>query len=171
MPNPILIAYATKYGATAEIAAKIGDALKQAGLSVEVLPADQVKDIAAYSAIVLGSAVYAGMWRKEAIDFLTAHEAQLSNRAVWLFSSGPTGEGAASQIMKGWRFPEAQQPIADRIQPRDITFFHGFINLKKLSLPEKLMGKGIKAPTGDFRDWDAITAWAKGIADAVKQAR
>ena len=92
MPNPILIAYATKYGATAEIAAKIGDALKQAGLSVEVLPADQVKDIAAYSAIVLGSAVYAGMWRKEAIDFLTAHEAQLSNRAVWLFSSGPTGE-------------------------------------------------------------------------------
>jgi menaquinone-dependent protoporphyrinogen oxidase len=52
MTNPILIAYATKYGATEEIAAKIGDTLKQAGLSVEVLPADQVKDAAAYSAIV-----------------------------------------------------------------------------------------------------------------------
>ena len=167
MPNPILIAYATKYGATEEIAAKIGDTLKQAALSVEVLPADQVKDIAAYSAIVLGSAVYAGMWRKEAIDFLAANEAPLSNRPVWFFSSGPTGEGDASQIMKGWRFPEAQKPIADRIKPRDIAFFHGFINLKKLSLPEKLIVKGIKAPTGDFRNWDAIAAWATGIAEAL----
>ncbi len=167
MTNPILIAYATKYGATAEIAAKIGDTLKQAGLSVEVLPADQVKDIAAYSAIVLGSAVYAGMWRKEAIDFLAVNEAQLTDRAVWFFSSGPTGEGDASQIMKGWRFPEAQQPIADRVQPRDIAFFHGFINLKKLSLPEKLIVKGIKAPTGDFRNWDVIAAWATGIAEAL----
>ncbi len=82
MTNSILIAYATKYGATAEIAAKIGDTLKQAGLSLEVRPADQVKDIAAYSAIVLGSGVYAGMWRKEAIDFLEANEAQLTDRPV-----------------------------------------------------------------------------------------
>ncbi len=167
MTNSILVAYATKYGATAEIAAKIGDTLKQAGLSVEVLPADQVKDVAAYSAIVLGSAVYAGMWRKEAIDFLEANEAQLTDRAVWLFSGGPTGEGDASQIMKGWRFPEAQQPIADRIKPRDIAFFHGFINLKKLNMAEKLIVKGIKAPTGDFRNWDAIQAWATGIAQAL----
>lgn len=171
MTNSILVAYATKYGATAEIAAKIGDTLKQAGLSVEVLPADQVKDVAAYSAIVLGSAAYAGMWRKEAIDFLEANEAQLTDRAVWFFSSGPTGEGDASQIMKGWRFPEAQQPIADRIKPRDIAFFHGFINLKKLNMAEKLIIKGIKAPTGDFRNWDAITAWATDIAAGINLAR
>ena len=30
------------------------------------------------------------------------------------------------------------------------------------------MIKNVKAPTGDFRDWDAISAWAMGIAAAVK---
>ena len=63
MTNSILIAHAAKYGATAEIATKIGNTLKQAGLAVEALPADQVKDVAAYSTIVLGSAMYARMWR------------------------------------------------------------------------------------------------------------
>jgi menaquinone-dependent protoporphyrinogen oxidase len=88
---------------------------------------------------------------------------------VWLFSSGPTGEGDPVQLMKGWRFPEAQQPIADRIRPRDIAFFHGVLDMKKLSLAEKLIVKGIKAPVGAFRDWDAITSWAAAMADALKK--
>lgn len=167
MTDSILIAYATKYGATAEIAQRIGEVLKQAGLTAEVLPADQVKDVANYRAVVLGSAVYAGSWRKEAADLLTGRERQLLERPVWLFSSGPTGEGDPSQIMKGWRFPEALQPVADRIQPRDIVFFHGFINMKKLNMAEKLIVKGIKAPIGDFRDWRAVTAWAESIASAL----
>jgi len=73
------------------------------------------------------------------------------------------------QLMKGFRFPEALQPIADRIQPYDIAFFHGVLDMKKLSLAEKLIVKGIKAPVGDFRDWDAITSWAVTIADALKK--
>ena len=87
---------------------------------------------------------------------------------VWFFSSGPTGEGDPVQLMQGWRFPEAQQPIADRVQPRDIAFFHGVLDMEKLSLAEKLLIKGIKAPVGDFRDWDAITSWAASIAAALK---
>jgi menaquinone-dependent protoporphyrinogen oxidase len=62
------------------------------------------------------------------------------------------------------------QPIADRIQPRDIAFFHGEIDTKKLNLAEKVLVKGIKAPTGDFRDWEAIEAWASGIAQALQTA-
>jgi len=170
MTNSILIAYATKYGATAEIAEKIGQVLRQAGLSAEVQPADRVADLTAYKAVVLGSAVYAGQWRKEAATFLEANEKQLADRPVWLFSSGPTGKGDPVQLMKGWRFPEAQQPIADRIHPRDIAFFHGVLDMQKLSLPEKVIVKGIKAPVGDFRDWDAITAWAAAIAEALKKA-
>ncbi|MDH7485767.1 MAG: hypothetical protein QHJ81_05760 [Anaerolineae bacterium] len=41
MNKQVLVAYATKYGATAEIAAKIGGVLRQAGLSADVLPADR----------------------------------------------------------------------------------------------------------------------------------
>jgi len=169
MDNSVLIAYATKYGATAEIAEKIGQVLRQAGWRTDVLPADRVRDVTAYTAVVLGSAVYAGQWRKEATTLLEANEKKLAERPVWLFSSGPTGQGDPVQLMKGWRFPEAQQPIADRIKPRDIAFFHGVLDVKKLSLPEKLIVKGIKAPVGDFRDWAAITAWATAIADALKK--
>jgi len=117
---------------------------------------------------VLGSAVYAGQWRGEAVKLLEANERQLADRVVWFFSSGPTGAGDPSALMKGFRFPEAQQPIANRIMPRDIAFFHGSIDMKKLNLAEKVLVKGIKAPTGDFRDWAAITAWANGIAAALK---
>ena len=51
----------------------------------------------------------------------------------------------------------------------DITFFSGVLDMKKLNLGEKLIVKGFKAPVGDFRDWDAIAAWANTIAEAVKK--
>lgn len=164
MEKKILVAYATKYGATAEIAERIGQTLSEKGLAVDVQPADQVGDLAAYQAVVLGSAVYAGNWRKEAASFLEANQQALAERPVWLFSSGPTGEGDPVKLMKGWRFPEVLQPVADRIQPREIAFFSGEIDLDKLNLPEKMIVKGLKAPTGDYRDWEEIEAWAESIA-------
>ena len=63
METQVLVTYATKYGATREIAEKIGQTIQQAGFQVDVLPVDGVRDLAPYQAIVLGSAVYAGMWR------------------------------------------------------------------------------------------------------------
>jgi menaquinone-dependent protoporphyrinogen oxidase len=160
----VLVVYATKHGATAEIAEKIGRVLREAGLQADVLPADKVGDLGPYGAVVLGSAVYAGQWRKEAATLLENNEAALAERPVWLFSSGPTGKGDPVELMNGWRFPEAQQPIADRIGPRDIAFFGGMLVMEKLNLGEKLLVKGIKAPIGDFRDWDSIYAWANEVA-------
>jgi menaquinone-dependent protoporphyrinogen oxidase len=168
MDSKVLVAYASKYGATAEIAAKIGEVLRQSGLDTEVLPVERVGDLAPYRAVVLGSAVYMGQWRKEAATFLEANEQALAERSVWLFSSGPTGEGDPVKLMNGWRFPAAQQPIAERIKPRDIALFHGVLDTQKLSLAERLLIKGIKAPTGDFRDWEALRAWATGIAEALQ---
>jgi menaquinone-dependent protoporphyrinogen oxidase len=169
MGNRVLVAYATKYGSTAEIAEKIGEVLREAGLDADVQPANRVSDLAPYGAVVLGSAVYAGQWRKEAATLLEENEQALAERPVWLFSSGPTGEGDPVQLMSGWRFPEALQPIAERIGARDIVFFHGAIDMEKLNLPEKLIIKALKAPAEDSRDWDAITAWAKGIAETLQQ--
>jgi menaquinone-dependent protoporphyrinogen oxidase len=166
--DKVLVAYASKRGATAEIAEKIGQVLAQAGLAVDVQSADRVNDLTPYKAVVLGSAVYIGRWRKEAVKFLEANQAALAERAVWLFSSGPTGEGDAVELTQGWRFPKGQQPIADRIQPRDVVVFHGAIDKQDLNFIERFMIKNVKAPIGDFRDWDAITAWATSIADALK---
>jgi menaquinone-dependent protoporphyrinogen oxidase len=168
MENTILVAYASKHGMTAEIAEKIGKTLRQPGWQVDVMPVNRVKDPAKYKAFVLGSAIYIAMWRKEMITFLQRNENLLSERPVWVFSSGPMGEGDPAELLKNWRFPVAHRSLIERIKPRETAIFHGAIDIKKMSFLEKWVLKRVKAPTGDFRDWDAITSWARAIADALK---
>jgi menaquinone-dependent protoporphyrinogen oxidase len=168
MDKKVLVTYATKHGATAEIAEYVGHVLQEAGLPTVIRPVNMVHDLRSYDAVILGSAVYAGQWRKEAAEFLADHEQWLAERPTWLFSSGPTGEGDPVTLVKGWKFPEAQRPVADRIRPRDIAVFGGEIDMEKLNLPEKLIIKGVKAPAGDYRDWQTIEAWANAIAAALQ---
>ena len=169
MAGKILVAYASKHGATADIAEKIGQLLSQEDLDADVMPANQVGDVTQYDAFIIGSASYIGQWRKEASKFLGTNEKLIAGWPVWLFSSGPTGEGDAVELMKGWRFPGRLQPIIDRIKPRDIAIFHGSIDMKKLSFFEKLIVRAVKAPIGDFRDWNSITSWTKLIAGELKK--
>ena len=169
MDRNILVAYASKYGATKEIAGRIGAVLHRAGLQADVYPVHSIQDIQPYQAVILGSAVYIGKWQKEAVQFLQTYEKALADRLVWLFSSGPTGEGDPVKLLEGWRLPVALQPIVDRIRPRDIAVFHGYINPEKVNFIEKWAVKSlVKKPFGDFRDWDAITSWATSIANTLK---
>jgi len=171
MDQPILVAYASKHGATAEIAAKIAEVLNGAGKPTVLRPIAEVQDLASYGAIVFGSAVYAGHWRKEAAQFLEKHSKELAAMPVWLFSSGPTGDGKPVELLKGWVFPENLQRVAKKIGPRDTALFHGVLEPDSLNFAERLIIKGVKAPIGDFRDWDAITAWALHIAGELAPKR
>jgi menaquinone-dependent protoporphyrinogen oxidase len=163
----ILVTYATKYGATKEIAEKIGEVLRQAGLQTDVISVDQARDLTPYKAVILGSAVYIGKWRKEAVEFLKKNAQALAERPVWLFSSGPTGEGDPVELVKGWHIPGELQPLVEQIKPRDIAVFHGSLDNERMNMVEKWMIKNVKAPVGDFRDWDAITAWATSIVEVL----
>ena len=62
----VLVTAASKYGATAEIAAAIAEVLDKHGLEATVLPPEQVKGVDGYDAVVVGSTVYAGHWLKPA---------------------------------------------------------------------------------------------------------
>lgn len=169
MNRNVLVTYASKYGATKEIAKKIGDVLVQAGLQADVFPVDGILDINPYDAMILGSAIYIGKWQKEAVEFLRVNEKVLANRPVWIFSSGPTGEGDPVELVEGLRVPVALQQVVDRIHPRDLVVFHGFINPDKINFIEKWSIKSlVKKPFGDFRNWDAIIAWATSIAESLK---
>ena len=168
MSPKVLVAYATKHGATAEIAEKIGEVLSAAGVAADVSPVGQVKDLSPYDAVVLGSAVYIFRWRREAARFLKAKEKQLAERAVWIFSSGPTGEGEPVELTEGWRFPKSLQARLDRIRPLEVVVFHGAIDPGKMKGLERWMIQKVGAAVEDSRDWEAIAAWAEGIASAVK---
>lgn len=164
----VLVAYASRYGATEEIAMVIGQALYDAGLEVDVRDVRTVEGPEGYTAVVLGSAVYAGQWQESAAKFLQKHAAELAKRPVWLFSSGPTGEGDAVELMKGWNFPENLRETAERIHPQEIVFFHGYLNLERMNLAERMLIKAMRAPTGDFRDWEQIVAWGQKVAAALR---
>src|SRR5215218_9224350 len=88
----VLVTAATKYGATAEIARAIGDTLHDHGLDPTVIEPQQVGRVDEFDAVVLGSAVYAGHWLKPASALVDRWGADLADRPVWLFSSGPIGD-------------------------------------------------------------------------------
>jgi len=87
----VLVAYATRHGATAGIAERVAAALAAAGLPAEARPVEDVKDIEPYDAVVLGGAAYMFHWLKPAMTFARRHRKELAARPVWLFSSGPLG--------------------------------------------------------------------------------
>jgi menaquinone-dependent protoporphyrinogen oxidase len=84
----VLVAAASKHGATAEIAARIGADLTAGGLDVAVMKLRDVEDVSRYEAVVVGSAVYFGQWMREARTFVDTHAQELAERPVWLFASG-----------------------------------------------------------------------------------
>ncbi len=171
MEQKILVAYASKYGATREIANKVGEVLSLTGMQIDILPVNDIRDPGAYQAVVLGSAVYVGKWLKEAERFLKTNEKVLAQRPLWLFASGPTGEGDPVELVQGECLPANLKPIVVRIHPRDVALFHGYIDVEKINPIEKFAVRQIvKKPMGDFRDWKAITSWATGIGESLKSA-
>ncbi len=163
----LLVAYSTKHGSTAEIAAAIAKVLRTCGLGVDVQRARRVRGLEPYRAVVLGSAVYAGRWRNEALRLLG--RAELRERDVWLFSSGPVGEDKGDpQQIERWTRPQRVQRIAADIGAHDHVVFGGCI-ADDAGFVRKKMARGLAPELRDRRDWEEIDAWALSIAAALKK--
>ncbi len=161
----VLVAYGTKHGATAEIAQAIGRTLRAAGLEVDTLSARRVRSLEPYRAVVLGSAVYAGRWRRDALR--TLRRPELRDRDVWLFSSGPVGEtkGDPEQVERLTKPPRVQR-IATDIGAREHVVFGGMV-AEDAGFIRKKMARNIPPELRDRRDWEAIEAWGEKIAAAL----
>ena len=85
----VLVSAASRHGATAEIAQAIGQALSEQGLTVTVVPPGEVRSLDGYDAVIIGSAVYMGHWLDPAKELVNRFHEALTDRPVWLFSSGP----------------------------------------------------------------------------------
>jgi menaquinone-dependent protoporphyrinogen oxidase len=161
-----LVAGASRHGATAELAAAIGQRLRERGFDVEVASPAAVESVDPYDAVVLGSAVYVGNWTREARSFLERHRQELAGKPVWLFSSGPVGD-PGSEAMPGSRVDR----LVEKAGALGHHVFAGRVDLDELFGPERLVLRAVHAPDGDFRDWADVANWSDGIADTLSQRR
>jgi menaquinone-dependent protoporphyrinogen oxidase len=161
----VLVAYGSKHGATAEIAEVIGRRLADAGLAVDVMQAGRVRSLEDYEAVVLGSAVYAGRWRADALRLLS--RPQLRDRQVWLFSSGPAGEDPADPAAaERFTRPKRVERAAADIGAREHVVFGGKVD-EDAGFVRKRMARKIPPELRDRRDWEQIQGWADSIAAAL----
>ena len=150
----VLVAYASKHGSTAEIAAAVAEALRAGGLRADCVEAADVATLEPYDAVILGSAVYMKRWRREARRFLRAHGSELAERPFWVFSSGPVGDPAKDN--PAWTEPGRTIATAERLGARDHVVFGG--------VATGSMARSTPLEYRDRRDWEAVRAWAHGIA-------
>jgi menaquinone-dependent protoporphyrinogen oxidase len=162
----VLVTYASKHGSTAEIAQAIAETLRQSGLSVECAEAREVKDLAPYDAVLLGSAVYIKRWRGDAKHFLRSHAAELSQRPFWVFSSGPVGE-PEGDVDASWLEPPRIIAKVEQLGARGHVVFGGRMPLNPRG-PARAMVENCPPEYRDRRDWDEIRAWAEGVASELR---
>jgi menaquinone-dependent protoporphyrinogen oxidase len=167
MTHKILVTYASRTGATAGVAEAIGKTLAEDGTSVDVLPMQDVKDLALYRAVVAGSAIQAAKWLPEAMQFIQINRAALAQKPF-----------AAFLVCMTLAMPKADQyrhhvaawlePVRSVVRPVSEGLFAGALHIRKVpSFSDRLKFRLSVAfgvwSEGDHRDWNAIRAWAESL--------
>lgn len=179
----VQVVYASRHGATAGIAQRIAEVLRTEGADVVVADAADRPDPSGFDGYVIGSGVQVGSWHKEGVEYLERNQATLATKPVWLFSSGPLpGSSMAKptedelELALGPREGPGSggrkriEALSAAIHPRAHHVFDGAFdpNDPPKTMAERLVRLMPVAkqvlPTGDFRDWAAIEAWARQIA-------
>lgn len=155
----VLVAYASKHGATAEIACFIAQRLRQKGHDVTVAQAGAVGDVDEFDSALIGGSIYGGRWPRDARRFVLDHATALRGMPTWLFSSGPAGDLTTDGLE-----PTCLPRLEAAISPIDHVTFNGRLEAARLSLGERLMMRATGAREGDFRNWGTIASWVETVA-------
>jgi len=157
----VLIAYATKYGSTAGVAEKIGEVMKSKGVEAVVADISDKPDPSGYDAVVVGGAVYIMMLNGKTKRFVAKHKKILSKVSVAYFVvCGLLKEDTTENREKT---EKTLKSMKKKVAPVDVGLFGGAFDPAK---GPKMMAD---EPAYDYRDWDAITAWAEGLVEKLKR--
>jgi menaquinone-dependent protoporphyrinogen oxidase len=163
--NRVLVAYASKAGSSAEVAGVIGKRLGDRGAAVDVRRARNVRSLDGYGAVIVGSAIRAGQWLSEASGFVKTHREALATRKTAFFTLCMTLQQDTPKSRE--TVAAYLRPVREILEPDKIEFFAGKMDYGRLALLPRLIVKGMKVPEGDFRNWDAIGAWADALCDEM----
>ena len=187
----ILVAYATMAGSTKEVAEQIVQQLGTAGVAADTQPIRTVTSLDGYSAVIVAAPMIIG-WHREAQGFIARFADRLASLPVayciMCYELTDTGvdavQGVPVTIDPQFRsqrkdsgklsFKEKQTTVAAYVQgplkkapgvkPVEVGIFKGAVDFSKLSLFSMFFVRLlIRAKQGDYRDWDAITAWAEAV--------
>ncbi|HEY3317534.1 MAG TPA: flavodoxin domain-containing protein [Coriobacteriia bacterium] len=170
MASSVLIAYATKYGSTREVAEAVAKRLRERGLTADVKPAREVRSLDGFDAVVLGTPLYIGSMLKDATALLEGRRSELERMPVAVFALGPiTAEQASAEgrsqldsalAKTPWLSPAASELFVGKYDPAKLRFLDKLIAV----LPASPLHD---VPAQDARDWAAIDAWADGLPSAM----
>lgn len=160
----VLVTVASTHGSTTDIGTAIGSALRERGFAVTTVPVEEAGGVESYDAVVVGSAVYAGHWLKPARRFVQHNARLLSQRPVWLFSSGPVGDPPKPE---GDAVDTAELVAASHARGHRV--FGGKLERSRLGFAEKAICTALRVQDGDYRDFNEIRDWGLAIADALQE--
>jgi menaquinone-dependent protoporphyrinogen oxidase len=166
MTPSILVAYATSYGSTQEVAQFVAETLRACGLEVEMQPAKQIKTLSGYHAVVLGAPLYMFHWHADALHFLARHRTALARLPTAIFALGPF-HNKEEELHSAREQLDKELAKFPWLKPVAIEAFVGKFDPDKLRFPYSLIGPIKKMPASDERDWEAIRAWARATAEVI----
>jgi menaquinone-dependent protoporphyrinogen oxidase len=166
----VLVAAASRHGATMGIARALGEVLASRGIDVSVAAGGDVGALAGFDAVVLGSAVYTGHWLAPAMRLANRVGAELPGRPVWLFSSGPVGHPSRKLVQQMGADPVDVPKLMSVTRARQHRVLAGRLDRHDLRGFERASLWVFRGLEGDFRDWATIQAWASSIADGLLTA-
>lgn len=160
-----LVVYGSKRGGTQGLAEMLGDGLAEQGLAVTVRSAaDKTRDLASYDLVVVGGALYANLWHKDARRFVHRNAGFLRDKPVWLFSSGPLGpeppEAATIDPT------EQVRELMKAVGARGHRTFGGRLSPEAKGFPASAMARW---RSGDWRDHEDVRLWAKEIVAEMEE--
>lgn len=155
--RPILIAYATRGGTTQGLAEAIARVMREKGALFEVRPVEQIRDLSAYRAVVLGSGVRDEKWLPEAIHFVSDHQQTLAKLPLVYFL-------VYSQLLQ--EFPQRIEEVLGHLsevrrtaEPIEVAIF----SRDQRSVPPQMLVNARAIPQGKWSGWEPISSWAERV--------
>ncbi|HIF73362.1 MAG TPA: hypothetical protein EYQ61_12535 [Dehalococcoidia bacterium] len=161
----VLVAYATRFGSTREIASAIVHELNASdGIDAQSAEASGSLDPDQFDAFVIGSPLYGGKWISSAGMFAAIMSERMNGKPVALFSIGTTGvmkPEAGDAEHKA--FIESLSEVAPSLNVVEDAAFNGYFERANLPWYLRIIDRFAPTPQGDHRDWQAIQTWTKSL--------
>jgi menaquinone-dependent protoporphyrinogen oxidase len=161
----VLVTWGSKRGGTEGIARIIGVTLQAAGFDVMLRQPREALEARGFDAAIVGGALYAGRWHREARAFVRRRRKELRRVPVWFFSSGPLDDSSERGVI-----PPTPQVLTLMEQTGALGHmtFGGRLLPDAHGFPASAMAR---KHSGDWRNQGSVRGWAADVARALPSAR